>query len=86
MLGYITHFASDSASIFQQFMGMTVPKYRGMKFHIHITYAADLRHLTGLYRNHESDCDSFARQFLVLPFLLGVVLICYVTLGGRLEK
>jgi len=27
---YITHFASDSASIFQQFTGMTTPKRRGM--------------------------------------------------------
>ena len=26
---YITHFASDSASIFQQFMGMTASKRRG---------------------------------------------------------
>ena len=26
---YITHSASDSASIFQQFMGMTAPKLRG---------------------------------------------------------
>jgi len=26
----MTHFASDSASIFQQFMGMTAPKRRGM--------------------------------------------------------
>jgi len=27
---YITHFSSDSASIFQQFMCMSVPKHRGM--------------------------------------------------------
>jgi len=37
---YIMHFTSDSASIFQQFMGATAPKRRGMSEipHPHATH------------------------------------------------
>ena len=41
---YIAHFASDSASIFRQFMGMTVPKRRGMSEIPH-PHAAHLSYL-----------------------------------------
>ena len=52
---YITHFASDSASIFQQFTYMTAPKRRGVSEIPH----RHAGHLPYIYLNHDSDCDSF---------------------------
>ena len=44
-----------------------------MKFHIHMLLTCRI------YLNYDSDCDSFARQFLVRSFFGGgrVVSICY---------
>jgi len=41
---FITHFASDSASIFQQFVLTTAPKHRGMSEILH-PHAAHLTYL-----------------------------------------
>jgi len=52
-----------------------------VKFHIHMLL------ICRIYLNHDSDCDRFVRQFLVLSFFRGgVVLLCYIALGGELEK
>jgi len=59
---YIMYFASDSASIFQQFMGMTVPKRRVSE--IPHPHGGQLPYLP-------KSC-----QFLVRPFGGGIVSIC----------
>ena len=61
---YIMYFASDSASIFQKFMGMTVPKRRVSE--IPHPHGGQLQYLP-------KSC-----QFLVQPFFLGggIVSIC----------
>jgi len=52
-----------------------------VKFHIHMLLTCRI------YLNHDSDCDRFVRQFLVRSFFRGgVVLLCYIALGGELEK
>jgi len=60
-------FCSDSASIFQQFTGMTAPKRveKRVKFHIHKLLTCRI------YLNHDTDCDHFACQFLVRSFFGG---------------
>jgi len=75
-LCYITHFASDSASIFHQFMGMTVPKRRGNEKIIH----AHMLLTCSIYLNSYCDCDrscpSISGSVIVLGG--GVVSICYI--------
>jgi len=53
-------------------MGMTAPKRGGM---------SETPNPHAAHLNHDSDCDRFACQFLVRSFFVGVVSICYITLG-----
>ena len=56
-------------------MGMTAPQRRAVSEIPH-PHAAHLPY----YLNHDSDCDRFACQFMVLSFFGGgVVPICYIT-------
>ena len=79
---YITHSASDSASIFQQFMGMTAPKRRGM---------SEIPHLHAAHLPYLPEQQVFLTVLLVNFWFghfsgRGVVSICYITLGCGLEK
>ena len=71
---YITHFASDSTSIFSNlsvWLHLRVEEW--VKFHIHMLPTCSIY--------HDSGCDRFACQFLVRSFWGRVFLIYYITLG-----
>jgi len=77
---YITHFASDSASIFsnlQAWLHLDVEEWVTSHIHmlititivVHVNMAGEQLLLTcHIYMNHDSDCDHFACQFLAQSF------------------
>ena len=72
----ITHFASDTASIFRQFMGMTAPKRRGMREIPH-PHAAHLPYLPELRQRLWQFCMSISGSVIFRGGGGRVVSICY---------